>query len=127
MLAEVELGTRFETVNTMAEINLIGIKSENLFFGKAALDLYREQDFVELAAIRAIGRQEKVARQLHCQRGCALDIIVGQQVAIGSAQNTPERNAPVLLKVSIFNGDNSIAQNLWIIVVLSNGATLKCE
>ena len=47
--AEVIFRRSFESINSVAEINLIGVESENLLFGKSALDLYRQQSFLDLA------------------------------------------------------------------------------
>src|SRR5207244_9614155 len=72
VLVEVELGTGFEAVSAMSQKNLVTIQSEDLLLGEAALDLQRQHDFLDFAAVVAIGREKQVARELHGQSGGAL-------------------------------------------------------
>ena len=73
-LAEVKLRRGFETVDAVAEKNLVGVEREDLRLGEAALDLDGEHRLLHLALQRAVGREKKIARQLHGQRGGALHL-----------------------------------------------------
>ena len=110
-LAEIKFGRRLESVNAMAEINLVGVQGENLRLGETALDLHRQQRFLNLAMKRAVGRKEEIARQLHGQGGCALHSAAGPDVAIGGAGDAPHVDAPVPVEVLVFDRDQRLAQD----------------
>ena len=72
----------------MAEKNLVGIEREDLRLGESALDLDGQHRLLNLAMKRAVGREKKIARQLHGQRRRALHLAAGFDVAIGGAQQS---------------------------------------
>ena len=116
-LAEVELRCGFESVDAVAEKNLVGVEREDLRLGEAALDLDGQHRFLHLALPAAVGREEKIAGELHGQRRCALHLATGGDVAIGRAHDAPEIDAGVAVEIFVFDGDQSVAQDGREIVV----------
>ena len=64
-LAEIEVRTRFEAVNAVAEVNLVGVQNKDLRLGEAPLDLNGQHHLLHLAPEIAVGRKKQVARELH--------------------------------------------------------------
>ena len=126
-LAEVELRGGFESVDAVAEKNLVGIQGKDLRLGETALDLDREHRFLHLALPTAVGRKEKIARQLHGQRRCALHLAAGVDVAIGGAHDAPEIDSGVAIEIFVFDRDQRVAQDRREIVVARDHAALQRE
>src|SRR5579872_913207 len=124
-LAEVILRGSFKSVNAVAEKNLIRVKREDLRLSKAALDLDGEHGLLNFALPPAIGREKKIARELHSERGRALDLAARLDVAIGGSDDAPEIDAGVTIEILVFNGDQGVAQNGRKIVVGDNNAALQ--
>src|SRR6185437_16927323 len=59
-LAEVKLRRSLEAVNSVPEVNLIGIQRQNLLLGKAPFNLDRQQHFLDLAMERAVRREKQI-------------------------------------------------------------------
>src|ERR1051326_7163815 len=89
------------------------------------LDLKRQDCLLDFAAEVALRREEQVARELHGQRGSALRPRSRSDIAVGGAHHAPEIDAPVLLKVLVFGGENGVAQDLRKIIVRSQHAALQ--
>src|ERR1700691_5253390 len=81
------LGRSFEAVISAAEVNLVAVEREDLFFGESALDLDGEVCLLHLAHGSAVRGEKKIARQLHGERGCALRAAGGADVMPGGAGN----------------------------------------
>src|SRR5206468_8798761 len=81
-LAEVKLRSGFESVNPVSQINLVCIQREDLLLAEPAFDLDREQRLLNLSVKRPVGRKKQVTRKLHGQRGSALDLTAGLDIAI---------------------------------------------
>src|ERR1700685_4151142 len=124
-LTEVVFRSSLEPVHSMAEKNLIGIKSEDLFLGKTALDLNRQQGFLDLAMKGSIGRKKEVARKLHSESRCALDSAAGFNVPVRRPSNPPDIDAPVTIEILVLNRNQGVAQHLRIIVVRRNHSPLQ--
>ena len=71
-LAEVVFRRGFKSINAMAQINLVRVERENLFFGEPAFDLDCEQRFFNFAMVGAVRREKQITRQLHGECGSAL-------------------------------------------------------
>src|SRR5271166_1981735 len=80
LLAEVVVGASLESVDSVTQVDLIRIQSKDLRLREAALDLDGEHHLLHLAAEVAVGREEKVARQLHGQSRSALRATFERQV-----------------------------------------------
>src|ERR1700685_88052 len=126
-LTEVVFRSSLEPVHSMAEKNLIGIKSEDLFLGKTALDLNRQQGFLDLAMKGSIGRKKEVARKLHSESRCALDSASGFNVPVRRAGDPPDIDAPVTIEILVLNRNQGVAQHLWKIAVRRHHSPLKRE
>ena len=89
-LAEVKLRCCLESVHAVAQKNLIGVERENLRLGETPFDLDRQHRLLHLALPAAVGRQKKIARQLHSQSRRTLHFASRLDVAIGGADDPPE-------------------------------------
>ena len=65
----------------------------------------------DLARIGALGREEKAARQLLRERGCAFRVAVQvKDVVAQRAQDAPVIDAAVLKETPVLNGDDGVNQ-----------------
>src|SRR5215472_4269264 len=126
-LAEVVVGAGLKAVNAVPQVDLVGVKREDLLLGEAALDLDGEHHFLHLATKVAVRREEQVARQLHGQCRGALGAALQQNVTPRCPEDTPHIYAPVLLEILVFGGDQGIAQNLREVGVAVDDAPLQRE
>src|SRR5579864_1643271 len=117
VLVEVVFGSGFKAIDSMSQKNLVAVESENLLLGEAAFKLQSKKRFLHLAAEMPLRRKKQVARKLHRERGSALRARAGRYVAIGSAKDPPEIDAPVGFKGLIFRGENGVTQHLGKIVI----------
>jgi hypothetical protein len=111
----------------VTEEYLVGVESEDLRLGETALDLDGQQRLLHLAIKRAVGREKQIAGQLHGECGRSLHFSSRLNVAVGRAHDAPEVDAGVLVEVLIFDGDERVAEDLRIIVIGGNHATLQRE
>src|SRR5579864_3273 len=111
----------------MSECNLVGVQSEDLRLGEAALDLDREHGLLHLALPVAVGGKEQVARELHGQRGRALDFASGFDVTVGSADDAPEVYPGVTVEIFVFDRDQRVAEHRREIVVAHDDSSLQRE
>ena len=126
-LAEVKLGCGFKSVHAMAKSNLVGIEREDLRLGETPLDLDGEHGFLHFALPAAVGREEQIAGELHCQRGCTLHLAAGLDIAISGAGDAEEVDSGVAIEVLVFGGYQSIPQDQGKIVVVGDDAALQRE
>ena len=126
-LAEVKLGSGLESVDAVAEINLVGVEGENLWLGETPLDLHRQQRFLNLAMKGAVRRKKKIARQLHGQGRGALHPAAGLDVAVSRPGDAPDIDAPVPVEVLVFDRNQSLAQDLRIVVITGHHPALQRE
>ncbi len=127
MLREVVFRAGLETVHATAEVNLIAIEGEDLFFGKGVLDLQREKNFLQLARGGALVGEEEIAGELHGQRGSTLGAAFGEQIVPCGAGKAQEIHAAMALKVAVFGGDDGLAQDRRKVVVVDDHAALQRE
>ncbi len=90
-----------------------------------ALDLDGEIGLLNLARGGALPREEEIARQLHGERGCALEAAVGAQVIPDRFHDAEYIHAPVGLELLVFNGDHGLAQHRSEVVVADHFAALE--
>ena len=126
-LAEIKLRRGLESVHAVPEKNLVRIEREDLRLGETALDLDGQHRLLHLALTAAIGRQKKIARELHGQGRSALHLAAGLDVAIGRADDPPEIDAGVPVEIFVFNRNQRVAQHRREIVVADDHAALQRE
>ncbi len=126
-LAEVKLRGSFESVDAVAEIDLVGVQGEDLRLGETPLDLHRQQRFLNLAMKGPVGRKKKIARQLHGQGGSALHSAAGLDVAVGRPRDAPDVDAPVPVEVLVFDRNQRLAQDFGIVVIAGDHPALQRE
>ncbi len=124
-LAEIKLRRRLESVNPVPEIDLVCVQSEDLVLGKSPLDLDGQQRFLNLAMKRSIGGKKKIARQLHGERGGALYLAAGFDVAVSRSRDAPHIDPQVTIEVFVLGGNQGIAENLREILVRSHHPPLQ--
>ena len=90
-----------------------------------ALDLYGDQNFLELAFEFPLRRQEEHFAELHGERASPLRPAPLGQVADGGAAHARHIHAPVVLEVAIFDGEHSVLENLWNLVVGDDDAMFE--
>jgi len=116
-----------EAVHAAAEIDLIGVKGENLLLGKGALNLDGEIGLLNFAHGSAIGGEKEVARQLHGECRCALGAPMRADVVPGGAGHAKDIDAPVGLEIFVFDRDDGLAQHGREAVVAHYFAALQRE
>src|SRR5207342_1794039 len=76
MFAEVSARRRLDTVQAVAEIDLVEIEPEDLLLGVDALETRRENQLLDLAPVGLVRRQEALAGELLRDRAAALGAAV---------------------------------------------------
>src|SRR5262249_6358591 len=110
------------------QINLVAVHRENLFLRVVTLDLQREDRLLHLAMKAAVGAVEKQsAGKLHGESAGALRGAAAGDVAPGGLKHTRKIDAPVLLKVLVFGGDDRGAQDRRNLVVRQQNPALQGE
>src|SRR5215472_962175 len=125
--AEIELRSCLEPEYAMPQRNLVRVQSKNLRLGEAPLDLDRKHRLLYLALPSPIGREKQVARQLHRQRGRALNLSRRLDIPVRSTDDPPEIDARMLVKILVFDGNESVSKHWREIVVTDNHAPLQRE
>ena len=95
--------------------------------GEAALDLDGEHGLLHLALPAPVGREEKIAGQLHGQRRGALHLASGADVAEGGADDAEKVDARVGVEILVFNRDERVAEHRRKVVVAGDYAALQGE
>src|SRR5208337_4479478 len=103
LLAEVIVRAGLESVNAVAEVNLVGVQGEDLLLGEAPLDLDGQHRLLDLAPEITVGREKQVARELHGERRGALRAALLKNVAPGRAEHAPNVHAPVACKFLVLS------------------------
>ena len=69
------------------------------------LDVYKRQKvgFLQFAGSGALGRKEEITRQLHGERGGALDAAMTAQIVDHRSGDAQDVDAPVRLEALVFN------------------------
>ncbi len=125
-LAEVGARRGGEAVRAVAEEDLVHVHLEDLVLREVGLDLEREQDLVDLARDRLLGRQVEVARDLHRDRRAALAAGVGQ-VGQRGARQADRVDALVLVEARVLDGQHGLAQHRREVVQAGELAPLLAE
>src|ERR1700722_3611912 len=122
-----ELRGGFKALHAAAEINLISVECEDLLLGEGAFNLNGEVGFLQFSSSGALGGEKEVARQLHGQRGRALDAAVAAQIVKHRAGDAQDIDAPVRLEALVFNGNDSLAEDGREVIETDDNAALECE
>ena len=126
--AEVIFRRGLESVISRAQINLVAVHREDLFLRVVPLDLQRQDrlfDFPVEAAVGAV--QEKTAGKLHGQSAGALGDAVVSDIVPGGFEHAREIDAPVLLEMLVFGGENRVLEYLRNLAVGEQDAPLDGE
>lgn len=115
VLAEVGVRRFAEAVDgktsPLAEVDLVGIKLEDLLLGQALLHEHSQEGLLQLAAPDAPRREEKAARQLHGESAAALHLLIGADVSHGGAGNAEQIHAVVGEETMILRGHDRVHQH----------------
>ena len=95
-----------EAVGALTEVNLIQIDLEDLVLRELLFDLEGHRDFIELARVRAVGREEEVSRDLLRDGRAPLGAAPEENVHDGRAQNPRDLHAVVLVKAVVFGRED---------------------
>ena len=121
VLAEVGLRGFAESVDREAaalpEVDLVGVHLEDLLLAEAVFELEGDDDLDDLALDALFGSEEEAARQLHGERGAALLLLPGGQVAHDRFGQAEVIDAVVLEEAAVFNGQHRVHQVLRDLVV----------
>jgi hypothetical protein len=114
-LVEIEKRRRRNAVGAEAEIDFVQIEFEDLLLGIGALDLEREQRFLDLALERDLVGQKEVLGDLLGDGGGALRSTaraVGLHVEDAGAGDAGEVEAVVLIEVLVLRRDEGVDHHL---------------
>ncbi len=109
--AEVGLCGHREAVGALAEIDLVEVKLEDLVLRQAALDLQREQDFIELAIEGLLARQEEVSRHLHGDRRGALAASARGHVGDCRAHDAKRVDAGMFVEALVLGREDGLLED----------------
>ena len=127
VLGEVELACGLEAIGSVAKVDLVGVKGEDLLLGEAAFDLDGEEDLLELTAVGLLSGEEEVAGELHGDGRGALGAALGVDVLVGGLDGADEIDAPVSLEALVLDGDNGVAELLGEVTVGDDYPALEGE
>ena len=125
--AKVDLRCRSEAIGTLSQIDLVDIEFENLVFGQVLFDLECQQDFIEFAGHRFLGRQEEVTRYLHGNGGGALLLAAGNEVGRCRAGKAENIHARMFVKAVVLGSQDGLLQNLRYLIDFDNLTALFPE
>ncbi|SAL87367.1 hypothetical protein AWB68_08380 [Caballeronia choica] len=127
VLAEVDARRSREAVRALAEIDLIHVQLEDLVLRERALDLVREQHFIDLARIGLLARQEEVARDLHRDRARALRCAAVHHIAHAGTQDAEEIDATVVVEAIVLDGEHRFLHLVGDVLEAREAAPLLAE
>src|SRR4029077_752852 len=126
----VEVGQRSlaKSVNgeaaSVAEINFVRVKLENLLLVEAVLEFKRYDRFGHFAPHGPVRIEKETARHLHRDSAAALHARTVAQIGPGRAQNADRIKPWMLEKAPVFHGQHRIAQNFRNVVIADGAALL---
>ena len=126
-LAEVVFGRGLKSVDAVPQVNLIGVEGEDLLLGESALDLNRQERFLDFAVPGPVGRKKKIAGQLHGEGGSTLHFAARFDIAIGRPYDAPNVDPPMPVEVFVFDRDQGIPENRGKVVIGSHHPSLQSE
>ena len=106
-LPEVEPGSGFDPIDTVAEIHLVAIEREDLPLRVALLDLDREDRFFDFSFGRLVVRQEQLSSELLRQRARAIHPAL-DDVFDERDDDTRNTEADVLVEGMIFGREDRL-------------------
>ena len=80
---------------------------------------------MHLAIKGPVRGKKQIASKLHGESGRSLHFSAGFDIAIRRADDTPDVDARVAVEIFVFDRDQRIAEDFWIIIVGRNDAALK--
>src|SRR6185369_16899070 len=109
-LAEIALGSGFDTIGAGAEINPVEVELENLSLGMLALEPKRKFNLLQFPLQRALLGQEQILGKLLGKRRSALRNAAMQNVGDRRTRNPDRIDAAVRIEAAIFDGDEGFRQ-----------------
>ncbi len=101
---------RLDAVEACAEIHAVQVELEDLRLAQARLEHERDDGFLQLAADRSLVREEQRARELLCQRRCALARFALTHVVEHRARKPQRIDAGVVVEPAVLGGDERVLQ-----------------
>ena len=114
-LVEIQQRRRRDAVSREAEIDFVQIEFEDLLFRIGALDLHREQRFLDLAGERHLVGQKEVLGDLLRDRGRALRAAAGAeilQIQHAGARDALEIEPAMLVEILVLGRDEGVDHHL---------------
>ena len=111
----------------MSEKDLVEVKLHDLFLAELALDLHRQQDFVEFTAIGLLRAEEEVARYLHGDSTAAARLATGGRDLVGRRQQRAEIDSPVTPELVVLDSDHGVDQVARNLVEIDRNSTVFSE
>ena len=111
-LAVVHLRCCLKAVGAMAQEHAVEVELEDFLLLQRPLDLYGQQDLVELAHEGPFQRQEVVACHLHGEGAAAGALFPGQHQFRHGAHQAHEVNAPMTEKIIVLRGQQGVHELL---------------
>ena len=126
-LVEVHAGRGADAIRTLTEKNAVQVQRQDFFLREFVLEAPCEKHFLEFAAQRALGRQHRIARELHRDRAAALAHTAGGEVAERSAHESLPVDAGMLEEPVVFGCKERVDHDLRNLVVGDRYAALLTE
>ncbi len=111
-LPEITAGGGLDSVQPVAEVHLVEIHLENLLLRVQVLEIGRDDDFLELAAVGLAAVQEHQPRQLLRDGAAALGAAARLQVLQDRAADAHGIDAAVIEEALIFDGNHGVDEVL---------------
>src|SRR5262249_26594257 len=111
-LSEVRAGGGLDAVGAMPEVDLVQVHLENSILRIAALELDREERFLQLSLEALIRGEEQNLGELLGDGAAALDDPSPAVVLYDGPRDADGVDAPVRVEAAVFGGDDGVAKRL---------------
>ena len=101
----------------IAQINVVGVKLEDLLLRKALVEFGGHQDFLHLPPPLALGGEEERARHLHVDRAGALRLLAAAHVVKRRAKHADHVQRAMLEEALVLRGQHRVHHHRRQIVV----------
>ena len=127
MLVEIDLGRGAYAVGALAQEDAVEVLGEDLFLGEFALDSQCEEDFLELAAQRPLGGEDRIARELHRDRAAALADAAGRHVGRERTHQALPVHAGMMEEPVVLGREERVHDDLRDLFALYRDAALLAD
>ena len=125
--AVIDLCRRLEAVGSMTQENPVEIEFENLALVQCPFDLYRQQDFIELAHESALETEEVVSCDLHGQGTAARALFPRQHQLRDRPQQPRHINPGVAEEVGVLGRQQGLDKLGWYFLKRQRAALLLAK